>query len=173
MCCILMFAACAPLPPPAPTSEGPYRLDSGDQVRVIVYNEQSLSTVYAVGDNGMISFPMIGEIKARSLTVEELQKEIKKGLGNGILKDPSVSVEVSQYRPFFIVGEVSKPGEYPYATGLNVLTAIAMAGGYTVRADKDRMTVVRSQEGHPAEWHADRLTDLRPGDVVVVPERFF
>ena len=173
LCCVLMLAGCMSPQPPAPTSiDGPYRLDSGDKVRVIVYGEQSLSTDYTVGDNGMISFPMIGDIAARSKTVQELQVQIKDGLKK-VLVNPSVSVEVSQYRPFYIVGEVGKPGEYPYTTGLNVLTAVAMAGGYTVRADKERMTVVRKKDGQPGEWHADRLTELQPGDLVVVPERFF
>lgn len=174
LCCVLLLAGCATLPPaPPPEIQGDYRLDTGDKVRVIVYNEQTLSTDYLVGDDGNLSFPMVGLIKARSMTVGQVQQEIRDGLKNGILKDPSVSVEVDAYRPFYILGEVAKPGQYPYATGTNVLTAIATAGGFTVRADKDRMTVVRSQDGHSGEWHADRLMELRPGDVIVVPERFF
>lgn len=174
LCCLLVLSGCNGVPPPGlpAANEGPYRLDSGDKVRVIVYGEASLSTEYAVGDNGMISVPMIGDIKARSRTVQELQKQIKDGL-KSVLVNPSVSVEISQYRPFFIVGEVGKPGEYPYTTGLNVLTAVAMAGGFTVRADKNRMTVVRKKDGQPAEWHADRLSELQPGDLVVIPERLF
>jgi polysaccharide export outer membrane protein len=174
LCCVLVLAACSTtLPPPLPAAEhGPYRLDSGDKVRVIVYGEQTLSTEYTVGSNGTIAFPMIGSIKARSLTVQALQAEITRGL-KGVLVKPSVSVEVSEYRPVFILGEVGKPGQYPYKTGLNVLTAVAMAGGFSVRADERRMTVVRKSAGKATEWHADRLADLQPGDLVVVPERFF
>lgn len=174
LCCVLLLASCTNvLPPQLPTADkGPYRLDSGDKVRVIVYGESSLSTEYTVGDNGTIAFPMIGDIKARSQTVEELQKQIKGGL-KSVLVNPSVSVEISQYRPFFIVGEVGKPGEYAYSTGMNVLTAVAMAGGFTVRADENRLTVVRKKDGQPAEWSANRLSELQPGDLVVIPERFF
>jgi polysaccharide biosynthesis/export protein len=172
--CVLTLTACTGSRPPLPSNdEGPYRLDSGDQVRILIYNEQTLSTVYAVGDNGTISFPMIGEVKARGLSVEELRKAVYAALSNGVFVNPGVSVEVSQYRPFYVVGEVSKPGQYPYVAGLNVLTAVALAGGFTVRADENHMTVVRTLEGHAKEWGVKRLTALQPGDVVVVREQFF
>ena len=174
LCGILVLSGCAGNLPPLPAAnDGPYRLDSGDQVRVMVYNEPTLSTVYTVGDGGSISFPMIGEIKARALSVEQLRKAIYDALSNGVFVNPGVSVEISQYRPFFVVGEVSKPGQYPYAAGLNVLTAVAVAGGFTVRADKEHMAVVRTAQGHAAEWGVQQLTELQPGDVVVVRERFF
>jgi polysaccharide export outer membrane protein len=171
--CILVLAGCANSLPPLQSGDGPYRLDSGDEVRVIVYNELSLSTTYHVSDGGTISLPMIGEIAARDLTIEELQQEIYTKLNSGILKNPGVSVEISTYRPFYIVGEISKPGQYPYASGLNVLTAVAIAGGFTVRADEKHMTVMRTRQGHAGEWKAERVTTLQPGDVVVVHERFF
>jgi polysaccharide export outer membrane protein len=172
LCCVLILTACTTAPPLPVAEHGPYRLDSGDKVRVIVYREQTLSTEYTVGSNGTIAFPMIGNIKARSRTVQELQAEITEGLKR-VLVEPSVSVEVSEYRPIFVLGEVGKPGQYPYQTRLNVLTAVAMAGGFTVRADEHRMTVVRKSGGKATEWHADRLAELQPGDLVVVPERFF
>ncbi len=171
--CILLTGGCTGLPMLPASGNGPYRLDSGDQVRVIVYNQESLSAAYTVSDNGTISFPMLGEIKARALTPQELQKEIYDGLGNGVLVNPGISVEVTQYRPFFIVGEVAKPGQYPYVSGLNVLTAVAMAGGFTVRADETHPRVVRKKGNEAAQWRAQQLSSLQPGDLVVIPERFF
>lgn len=172
--CVLALAACSSNLQPLPTTDNSsYLLDSGDQLHIIVYNEDSLSTDYLVGDNGTVSFPMVGELKARGLTVDQFRQELYDALRKGIFVNPGISVEVSQYRPFYVVGEVSKPGQYPYAAGLNVLTAVAVAGGFTVRADTDQMTVVRTARGKSAEWSAGRLTELRPGDVVVVRERFF
>jgi polysaccharide export outer membrane protein len=171
---LLILAGCASPPPPLRNAEDSrYRLDTGDKVRVIVYNEQSLSTDYVVGDNGMISVPMIGDIPARTRTTDELQQAILAELRNGILANPSVSVEIAQFRPFYIVGEVAKPGQYPYTFGLNVLSAVAVAGGFTVRADKNRMTVVRKRDGRSSQWSVNQLTTLNPGDVLVVPELFF
>lgn len=152
---------------------GPYRLDVGDVVRVIVYNQQSLSTEYKVGDGGTISLPLLGEVTAKSLTVQELQKEIYDGLNNGIFVNPGVSVEVSQYRPLFVVGEVSKPGQYPYMPGMNVYGAVAVAGGFTIRADARHMTMIRKQQGNSAEVVANSTTEVQPGDVIVVHEQFF
>jgi polysaccharide export outer membrane protein len=153
--------------------DGPYRLDAGDVVRVIIYNQMSLSTEYKVGDNGMISLPLLGDVKARGLTAQELQKAVYDGLNNGIFVNPGVSVEVSQYRPFFVVGEVSKPGEYPYTPGINVLGAVAAAGGFTVRADKDHMKMVRKHDTGQTEASADPLTEVQPGDVIEVREHLF
>jgi polysaccharide export outer membrane protein len=171
-CALVPAGSSAPPPLPA-VAAGSYRLDAGDSVRVIVYNQQSLSTDYQVGDNGTVSLPLLGEIRARGLTVQQLQKAIYDGLNNGIFVNPGVSVEVAQYRPFFIVGEVSKPGQYPYASGLNVLGAIAVAGGFTVRADERHITMVRRQQGLAAEWSVESLTDVAPGDVIVIHEQFF
>ena len=177
LCCFLMLAGCTgtPLPPllPAAADSGPYRLDTGDTVRVLVFNQEGLSTDYTVGDNGTISVPTIGEIRARGLTTQELQKAVADGLGNGVLVNPGVSVQLTQYRPFYIVGEVSKPGQYPFTPGLNILGAVAVAGGFTIRADQRRVTVVRSQGNQSGEWSADPLSDVRPGDVIVIRELYF
>jgi protein involved in polysaccharide export with SLBB domain len=154
-------------------ASGAYRLDVGDVVRVIIYNQQSLSTDYKVGDSGTISLPLLGDINAKTLTVQELQKEIYDGLNNGIFVNPGVSVEISQYRPLFVVGEVTKPGQYPYTPGMNVFGAVAVAGGFTIRADARHLTMIRKQQSNSAEISADRLTEVQPGDVIVVHEHFF
>lgn len=153
--------------------DGPYRLDTGDVVRVLVYNQTGLSTEYKIGDNGTISLPLLGEVNARGLTAQELQKGIYDGLNNGIFVNPGVSVEVSQYRPFFVVGEVSKPGQYPYTPGMNVLGAVAAAGGFTVRADDRHMTMIRKRQAGQVQASADPLTELQPGDVIMVREHLF
>src|SRR5262245_13170466 len=148
LCCLLALAGCASSHPPLPPPEmGPYRLDTGDTLRVIVYNQESLSAEYTIGDSGTISFPLLGEILARSLSVQDLQKKIFDGLNTGILVNPGVSVELTRYRPYFVVGEVGRPGDYAFTPGLNILTAVARAGGFTVRADERRMTVVRKADG--------------------------
>jgi polysaccharide export outer membrane protein len=165
---------CATYPPLPQTAPGPYRLDSGDTVRAMIYNEPTLSADYIVGDDGAISVPIIGAVKARGLTVEELQTALQAKLKSGnILSNPGVGVEISQYRPFFIIGEVNKPGQYPYAVGLNALGAVAVAGGFTVRADDDHLRIVRKDDANSGEWLAQHSSLLKPGDVLVVPERFF
>lgn len=173
--CGLMVAGCATQQlPPLPLAErAAYRLDTGDVVRVIVFNQQGFSTDYAVADDGTLSFPILGEINARALTVEELKQEIRAGLKNGVLKDPAVSVQMSQYRPFFVVGEVAKPGQYPYIPELNALGAVAVAGGFSIRADQEHMSVLRkSGQGTAQEWAALPMSELKPGDVLVVHEHF-
>ena len=177
LCLLFTLAGCTgmPLPPllPAATDGGPYRLDTGDVVRVLVYNQESLSNDYTVSDNGTISIPTLGEVRARALTAPELQKIIFDGLNNGVLVNPGVSVQLAQYRPFYIVGEVAKPGQYPFTPGLNVLGAVAVAGGFTIRADQRQMTVVRTQGNRGGEWSADPLVEVRPGDVIVIREQYF
>jgi len=152
---------------------GPYRLESGDVVRVMIYNQTGLSTDYKVGDTGMVSLPLLGDVKAQGRTVEELKKAIYDGLSNGIFVNPGISVEISQYRPFFVVGEVGKPGQYAFTPGMNVLGAIAAAGGFTVRADNSRMTMIRKREAAQTQASADPLTEVQPGDVIVVREHLF
>jgi polysaccharide export outer membrane protein len=168
--CAVVLLGCAHVPPPLPdTAPSPYRLDTGDIVRLIVYNQESLSTDYTVGDDGMVSVPTVGEINAAGMTVQELQKSIYDKLNNGVLVNPGVSVQVSQARPIFIIGEVNKPGQYPYQSRLNVLGAVAVAGGFTVRANQKYVSVMRATE----EWSAGPLANLQPGDIIVVHEQFF
>ena len=123
-----------------------YRLGSGDKVRIIVFGEQSLSGEFLVpGGEGQISFPLVGDVKAGGLTVAELQTELETKLKDGFLKQPRVSIEVLNYRPYYILGEVSKSGEYPYINGLTVLNAVATAGGFTYRADRKNVFIHWSQ----------------------------
>jgi polysaccharide export outer membrane protein len=171
-----LLAGCATQPPPLPkTVNGAYRLNTGDTVRVLVYNQQSLSNDFTVNDDGMISYPMVGAVMARGQTVQELERDIYNKLNDGVLVKPGVSVQLAQSRPVFVVGEVGKPGQYPFIAKLNVLGAVAAAGGFTVRADRSRVTVVRAlrQDRTPAEWTAGMYADLQPGDVIVVRENFF
>lgn len=152
--------------------DGDYILGVGDKLRITVYGETDLSGEFQVSSIGMVSMPLIGETKASGTTVAKLKSAITAKLMDGYLKDPKVSMEVLSYRPFFIVGEVMKPGSYDYQNGMSVINAVALAGGYTYRADKDDITIKRGgQNGKPEKVKED--TTVGAGDVVSVPERFF
>jgi protein involved in polysaccharide export with SLBB domain len=178
--CLHSQAQAAPETRPLPAeAAGPpkealdYRLGAGDQLRVIVFNEPDLTSQFTVGAQGTVSFPLIGDIKAGNLTVAEFSRALEEALSKGFLKQPKVSIEVLNYRPFFILGEVSRPGTYPYSANLTVLNAVATAGGFTYRADQHKVIVKRANEEHA---HAVRLTSsmvVQPGDTITIPERFF
>jgi len=162
------------LPPLPDTPPGPYLLGVDDQVRIISFGEDQLSGPFRVNDRGEIAMPLIGSVPALGLTTTELEAKIKQRLlKDKLLLDPSVSVEVLGYRPIFILGEVSKPGQYPYQPGMTVLTAVAVAGGFTYRARSQEASILRKIDGHPVEGRVTRETEVRPGDVVNIPERFF
>lgn len=150
-----------------------YRLGPADKVRVIVYAEQSLSGEFDVSGNGKVSLPLIGDVQAAGLTVKAFQQEIQNALKEGYLKDPRVSVEVLNYRPYYIMGEIDKPGQYPYVNDLTVINAIATAGGFTYRANKGRVYI--KHIGDPKE-HGYPLTStapVSPGDTIRIGERLF
>ncbi len=149
-----------------------YVLGIGDKLRITVYGETDLSGEFEVSSTGMVSMPLIGETKAMGTTIARLKDMITAKLRDGYLKDPKVSMEVMNYRPFFIVGEVMKPGSYNYQNGMTVINAVALAGGYTYRADKDDIKLRRGgQNGKEEKVKED--TTVGAGDVVTVPERFF
>ncbi|NDE91190.1 MAG: polysaccharide export protein [Alphaproteobacteria bacterium] len=149
-----------------------YVLGIGDKLKITVYGEADLSGEFEVSSTGMVSMPLIGETKALGSTIAKLKSVIAGRLRDGYLKDPKVSMEVLNYRPFFIVGEVMKPGSYTYQNGMTVINAVALAGGYTYRADKDDIKLKRGgQTGKEEKVKED--TTVGAGDVVSVPERFF
>src|ERR1700712_2964554 len=111
-----------------------YRLGGGDQLKITVYGEEKLTGTYPVNGQGVISFPLIGQIPVEGKTIDELEGLLKIALGDGFVNNPSVSVEVANFRPYYILGEVTKPGEYSFADGLTVYSAVARAGGFTYRA---------------------------------------
>lgn len=155
-----------------------YRLGSGDKVRVTVFGEADLSGEYEIDGSGVVAFPLIGEVKAIGGSARDLEKTIANKLLDGYLKNPVVSIEVLTYRPFFILGEVKRPGSYPYKNGLTVLNAVAMAGGYTYRAKQSRWLVTRGDKNtSKKEWQEKEIEAgefiVLPGDTIVVPERFF
>jgi protein involved in polysaccharide export with SLBB domain len=161
--------------PPASAATGgisDYVLGVGDKLRITVFNEADLSGDFEISSTGMISLPLIGEVEAAHRTVSQVQATITHKLADGYMKSPHVNLEVLNYRPFFILGEVMKPGSYNYVNGMSVVNAVALAGGYTYRADKDEITV---KHGGPneKEVRVNETTTIMPGDVVNVPERFF
>lgn len=154
-----------------PQLVAPYQLDSGDQLRVIVFGQPDLSNTYLVDQAGMISMPLIGAVPARGRTTAEIEAAVAIALRNGFVRNPDVAAEVDRYRPFFAMGEVNVAGQYDYVPGLTVQQAIAIAGGFTRRADKLAIQVTRSQSGQ-VETAMLKLTDpLMPGDTMYVRER--
>lgn len=153
----------------AKTDDANYRLGAGDRLRIQVLGAEDLTGDYIVGDNGAISSPLIGEVKAAGDTRAQLERAMEKKLAQGYLKNPKVSVSIVQYRPFYIYGEVTKPGEYPYASGMRVTSAIATAGGFTYRANQEFVVVTRNGQ----ERKAGPNSPILPDDVIKVPERFF
>ncbi len=177
LCAPLIFAGCAPgrgLPDLPARTEGGYRLGPGDALRVIVYGEEPLTGEFRVNDQGAIALPLAGAIRAAGQTPRELEETIAGSLrGRAVLRRPSVSVEVAAYRPIYVLGEVNKPGQYPYQPGMTVVTAAAVAGGFTYRAVEDYASVIRTAGGGSVEGKAHRQAPLQPGDVVTVFERRF
>jgi polysaccharide biosynthesis/export protein len=156
-----------------PAEEGPYTLDTGDKLRIVVFGQDSLSNSYTVDSQGQISLPLIGAVTARNRTTEELSGAIVGRLRQSYLRDPSVAVEVEVYRPFFVLGEVTFPGQYPFVPNMTIENAIAIAGGFTPRAYKDKVTITRKQMGVPARITLPLRQPLRPGDTIEVGERWF
>jgi protein involved in polysaccharide export with SLBB domain len=165
-------ATTAMAPDAHPTDPG-YRVGTGDQLHVTVYNETDLSGDYNVDDGGYLRLPLIGQIKVAGLTLVELENVIAGKYGAGYLKSPKISAQVTSYRPFYIIGEVNKPGQYSYVNGMNVLTAVALAGGYTYRADDSSVYVRRNGATEEESVPADQTTTIKPGDIIRVSERFF
>lgn len=149
-----------------------YRLGSGDKLRVIVFGEDDLSGEFDVTGAGKVSLPLIGQVQAAGMTLDEFEAEVRSKLEQGYLTNPKVSVEVLNYRPFYIIGEVDKPGQYPYTNGMNVINAVAVAGGFTYRAKQDEVYITRDGEKEKA-YSADQAVKVLPGDIVRIPERFF
>ena len=156
---------------PAPVDE--YRLAAGDRVKITVFGHEDLSGEFDVDAAGQISMPLIDEIPAAGQTPRGLEDAIVQELQPDYLKNPNVSVEVLSYRPVYILGEVSTPGSYPFVNGMTVVNAVAVAGGFTYRARKGRIKIVRDNSEGSVEIPARLDTPLLPGDVIDVPERFF
>ncbi|HYE49316.1 MAG TPA: polysaccharide biosynthesis/export family protein [Azospirillaceae bacterium] len=173
------LAACQSAPPPLeaalanPGDAGEYRLGSGDKVRVIVFGQEQLSGEFAVDGAGRVAMPLVGEIDAKGLSARELEKRIAQRLSEGYVKDARVSAEVLTFRPFYVIGEVNNPGQFPYASGMTALNAIAMAGGHTYRGRQDYVVITRTIDGKKQERQAPANTPILPDDVVQVPERLF
>lgn len=151
----------------------PYRLDSSDGLRIIVFGQEDLSNTYTVDQAGYIAMPLIGDVPARGMTVKELANDIEKRLRNGYLRDPDVSVEVETYRPIFVMGEVSNSGQYPYVAGMTVQNAVATAGGFSARGEQGSVDVTRQINGEIISGRVPITDPIRPGDTIYVRERFF
>jgi polysaccharide export outer membrane protein len=150
-----------------------YALGSGDVIKISVFGQEDLSLETRLSNTGVIRYPFLGDIRLVGKTMNEVELLIDKGLRGDYLIDPSVSVTVVEYRPFFIDGEVSKPGGYPYQPGLTVAKAAAVAGGYTERASKSTVTILRSVTGEEVSIEAAPQEIVMPGDIITVPQRFF
>ena len=180
MLAIAAFGGCAsprsesPAPEATPSAavDAPYRLASGDCLRVIVFGQDSLSNSYSVDSSGVISMPLIRRVRAQGLTTAELEREIGARLRQGYIREPSVSVEVEAYRPIFVLGGVDAAGQYAFVNGMTVEQAVAAAGGFTPRAVESSVDVTRVVDGRPVTFAAPLSYPVRPGDTINVEERF-
>jgi polysaccharide export outer membrane protein len=168
------FAASAQeqAPSSAPNA-GNYVLGPNDRVRLKVYGEPDIAGEYEIDSTGQISVPLAGHVNAAGLTTKQLERAIASALAKGIVRDPRVNVEVALYRPYYILGEVKKGGEYPYRLGLTVLDAVASAGGFTYRANEKKVYLRRSGGSAEEMYSLDAPILVYPGDNIRIPERYF
>lgn len=173
------IAACSgPTAPPLPASQAnveasAYRLGLGDKVRISVFGEPDLSGEFQVSRSGTITVPLIGEVPANGRSAQELELALTERYRAGYLKDPKISVEVYDFRPFFIMGEVEKPGRYPTQEGTTIVGAIAAAGGFTYRANTKHVFLRRAGDSNEYRVDPNSNVEVRPGDVIRVAERYF
>lgn len=173
----LLLAGCSGYrPAPAAFHEvldQPYRLGAGDRVRVTVFEQEGLTNTYSVDQSGYIAFPLVGAVAARGHTAQQLEGEIAAKLRQGYLRDPDVSVEVDRYRPIFVMGEVGAAGQYSYVPGLTVQKAVAIAGGYSARANQESVDITRDINGKVMTGRVRTSDPLLPGDTIYIRERLF
>lgn len=150
-----------------------YRLGAGDKIRVITFGEAALTGEFIVSGSGKAALPLVGEIEAVGLTPREFQTRVETALKNGYLREPKVSVEVLNYRPFYILGEVNAPGTYPYTNALTVMNAVATAGGFTYRANQRRVFIKRADDATGRSYPLTGTTPVAPGDTIRIGERLF
>lgn len=151
----------------------PYILDSGDTLRVTVFEQEDLTGTFSVDQAGYIAFPLVGSVAARGRTIQQMEGVIAEKLRQGFLRDPDVTIQVDRYRSIYILGEVGQPGQYTYVAGMNVQNAIAVAGGYTARANQSNADITRKING---KVHTGRVLISDPvmaGDTIYVRERLF
>jgi polysaccharide export outer membrane protein len=169
----VMVAAGGPYAPALAPYDAPYQLDAGDRLRVQVFGQEGLTNSYIVDASGNVSLTLIGTVPARGLTTAQLARAIADRLRNGFIRTPHVSVEVEVYRPFFILGEVNAPGQYPYVPNMTVEAAIAIAGGFAPRANKGDILMARNFNGEVMRARVLPDMPMRPGDTLTVRERWF
>jgi polysaccharide export outer membrane protein len=157
---------------PAVSQDYEYSLGTGDQLRVTVFGHVDLSGEFEVDSGGRVTLPLVGDLLVVNRSLDNVEQLIVSALEPDYLKNPQVSVEIVSYRPFYIIGEIANPGSYPYVGGMRVINAVAMAGGFTYRAKEDDMLITRAK-GDGKQELAGQETQVLPGDVIEVPERFF
>ncbi|MCI5047545.1 MAG: polysaccharide export protein [Aquisalinus sp.] len=183
---LLSLAACGSMPQSGPAIGAPqpdlqvvtddvreYTLGPGDKLRLIVFGEEDLSGEFLVDGSGIVSLPLVGEISAQGKTVREFQRSVESSLRDGYLNDPRVSAEVLNFRPFYILGEVNSPGTYPYSDSLTVLNAVAVAEGFTYRANQRVVFIRRDGATTEQQYPLTSTTPVRPGDTIRIAERIF
>lgn len=171
--CLLCFAMLSTAVQAAPTSFSKYKLNSGDEISISVYGEDDMSLETRLTDAGTISYPFLGEVKVKGMTVGELQGFITRKLKGDYFVDPKVSVSIKEYRKFFVSGEVKSPGGFSFEPGLTLEKAIALAGGFTQRASKKEIMVTREENGRLVEKELDLNESVLPGDIITIKESFF
>jgi polysaccharide export outer membrane protein len=160
-------------PPASASTAATYVLGPNDRIRLKVYGEPDIAGEYEIDSNGQVSIPLAGHIAAAGLTTKQLERSIASALSKGIVRDPRVNVEIALYRPYYILGEVKKSGEYPYRLGLTVMDAVASAGGFTYRANENKVYLRRSGAGAEEVYALDAPIPVFPGDNIRIPERYF
>ena len=150
-----------------------YTLATGDRLRIIVFGQDSLSNIYQIDAGGRIAMPLIGPVQVAGMTTTSAAAAIETKLKGGYIREPKVTVEVDTYRPFFILGEVTTSGQFPYVNGMTVQTAVAIAGGFTPRADRDVAEVTRRTVNGVITGEVAITYPVRPGDTIVIKERWF
>lgn len=177
ICVALVATGCASYKPASEAFHKvlslPYTLDSGDRVRVTVFDQANLTNTYAINKGGHLAFPLVGSIAARGKTAKQLEADIAARLKNGYLRDPDVSVEIDRYRPFFVMGEVGSSGQYTYVPGMTVQNAIAIAGGFSARAEQRNADITRQVNGAVVTGRVPISDPIVPGDTIYVRERLF
>jgi polysaccharide export outer membrane protein len=153
--------------------DAPYRLASGDRMRVIVFGQENLTNSFSVDGAGNVAMPLVGLVRAQGLTTNEFAASLEARLRGGYLREPKVSVEVEAFRPFFVLGEVGSSGQYPFVNGMTAQTAVAIAGGFSPRGDQSGVEITRMVDGRPTSAFVPLVFPIRPGDTVTVRERFF